>query len=98
MTEIVARLRVAECLVDLGRPAEALDEAERSAAVAHASEFTAGIGRSHLLAARAALALGDAHLALAHADSGLELVNRDSSGAFDELLDRLGAIKRDQER
>jgi transcriptional regulator with XRE-family HTH domain/tetratricopeptide (TPR) repeat protein len=92
MTEIVARVRMAECLLDIGRPEDALTEAERARSIADAPDFMAGIGRSHLISARAALTLQNMALAASHVAAGLDVIEGSTRPAARELRARFEAL------
>lgn len=70
-TRILAHIRIADGLLDLARPTEALREAAQGVSLAETASWVWGLGRCHLMAARAAQAMGDNELMNDHIESGM---------------------------
>jgi transcriptional regulator with XRE-family HTH domain len=90
---IQARLGIAESLLDMNQPGEALGEAVAAREEAQAASLPAEISRAYVVSARAARALGDEDLASSHIEAGLAQVD-DGSDAAGQVRDQLQALQR----
>jgi transcriptional regulator with XRE-family HTH domain/tetratricopeptide (TPR) repeat protein len=91
---IHARLGIAESLLDMNQPAEALGEAALAREEAQAASLPAEIGGAHVLSARAARALGDEDLADGHIEAGLAQLGRGADASAGQVRDQLQALQR----
>jgi hypothetical protein len=89
---IHARLGIAESLLDMSQPAEALEEAALARHEAQAASFSAEIGRAHVVSALAARALGDQAAADRHIEAGLTQLNGDADAIAEQIRYRLQAL------
>jgi hypothetical protein len=88
------RLGIGELLLDMNQPAEALGEAANVREEARAASLSAEIGRAHMVAARAARALGDEDLADSHIKAGLAQLDRGADATAGQVRDQLQALQR----
>lgn len=91
---IQARLGIAESLLDMNQPAEALGEAAVAREEAQAARLSAEIGRAHVVSARAARALGDEDLAGSHIKAGLAQLDSGADAVAGQVRDQIQALRR----
>jgi tetratricopeptide (TPR) repeat protein len=91
---IHARLGIAESLLDMDQPAEALEEATLAREEAQTASFSAGIGRAHFVSALAARALGDEAVADRHIEAGLTKLDGGADAIAEQIRGQLQALQR----
>jgi tetratricopeptide (TPR) repeat protein len=91
---IHARLGIAESLLDMNQPTEALEEAALAREEAQTASFSAEIGRAHVVSALAARALGDEAAADRHIEAGLTQLNGDADAVAEQIRYQLQALQR----
>jgi tetratricopeptide (TPR) repeat protein len=91
---IHARLGIAESLLDMNQPAEALREAAVARKEAQAASLQVEIASAHVVSARAARALGDEDLAGSHIEAGLAQLDDGADAAAAQVRDQLQALQR----
>jgi transcriptional regulator with XRE-family HTH domain len=89
-----AGLGTAEPLPEMNQPREALREAAAAREEAQAASLSVVIGRTHLVSAHAARALGDEDLAGSHIEAGLAELDGSADAAAGQVRDQLRALQR----
>jgi transcriptional regulator with XRE-family HTH domain/tetratricopeptide (TPR) repeat protein len=97
-TEVVARLRIAESLLDLGRAEEAHHRATNAVRVAEDAQCALSQGTSHFTAARTAMAVGRDEEAELHIEAGIRHTSAHAGASTaDALHAKLEALRAPQQ-